>query len=105
MREATPVILESTITCPHCGTAKAETMPTDVCQFFYVHWLRRASTAEDRRLLRILLARFCAMSTYPGGRNTYMPAAMTGDRIPTGGCAHCGLTAHKGARREFLDDR
>jgi len=45
------------------------------------------------------------MSTYPGGRNTYMPAAMTGNRIPTGGCAHCGLTAHKGARREFLDDR
>ena len=35
MREATPVILESTITCPHCGTAKAETMPTDACQFFY----------------------------------------------------------------------
>jgi hypothetical protein len=27
--------LESTITCPNCGTAKAETMPTDACQFFY----------------------------------------------------------------------
>ena len=30
-----PVILESTVTCPACGTAKAETMPTDACQFFY----------------------------------------------------------------------
>ena len=30
------MILESTITCPHCTTAKAETMPTDACQFFYL---------------------------------------------------------------------
>ena len=29
------MILESTITCPNCGTAKAEAMPTDACQFFY----------------------------------------------------------------------
>jgi len=28
--------LQSTITCPHCATAKLETMPTDACQFFYV---------------------------------------------------------------------
>lgn len=27
--------LTSTITCPHCGFQKEETMPTDVCQFFY----------------------------------------------------------------------
>jgi len=26
---------ESTITCPHCGFGKTETMPTDACQFFY----------------------------------------------------------------------
>jgi hypothetical protein len=30
------MILESLIACPHCGTAKAETMPTNACQFFYV---------------------------------------------------------------------
>ncbi len=30
----TPVI-ESLLTCPHCGHSKAETMPTDACQFFY----------------------------------------------------------------------
>ena len=29
------VILESVLTCPHCGHAKRETMPTDACQFFY----------------------------------------------------------------------
>jgi hypothetical protein len=29
-------MLQSTITCPDCKTAKQETMPTDACQFFYV---------------------------------------------------------------------
>jgi hypothetical protein len=29
------IILESTITCPHCGHQKEETMPTDACQFLY----------------------------------------------------------------------
>ena len=27
--------LASTITCPACGHAQAETMPTDACQWFY----------------------------------------------------------------------
>ncbi len=31
---STPV-LESIITCSHCGARKAERMPTDACQFFY----------------------------------------------------------------------
>jgi hypothetical protein len=30
------MILESVIACPHCGTSKLETMPTDACQFFYM---------------------------------------------------------------------
>ncbi|WP_415900918.1 GDCCVxC domain-containing (seleno)protein [Neptuniibacter sp. QD48_11] len=29
------IILESTITCPECGHAKMESMPTDACQWFY----------------------------------------------------------------------
>jgi hypothetical protein len=29
------VTLESTLTCPECGFAKSETMPTDACQWFY----------------------------------------------------------------------
>ncbi len=27
--------LKSTITCPRCGAAKPEIMPTDACVFFY----------------------------------------------------------------------
>lgn len=29
------VILESLLTCPHCGRARLETMPTDACQWYY----------------------------------------------------------------------
>lgn len=29
------VILESVLTCPHCGFAKPETMPTDACLIYY----------------------------------------------------------------------
>src|SRR3954447_26207150 len=29
------MILNSTITCPKCGHAATEVMPTDACQFFY----------------------------------------------------------------------
>lgn len=32
---STKIILKSTITCPHCGFSKTETMPTDACQYFY----------------------------------------------------------------------
>ena len=27
--------LQSTITCPECGLAETETMPTDACRYFY----------------------------------------------------------------------
>jgi hypothetical protein len=30
-----PIVLESVLTCPRCGFAKLETMPTDACQFYY----------------------------------------------------------------------
>jgi hypothetical protein len=29
------VILESVLTCPSCGHAQHEIMPTDACQYFY----------------------------------------------------------------------
>ena len=29
------IALQSTFTCPECGAAKVETMPTDACQYFY----------------------------------------------------------------------
>ena len=28
-------ILDSVLTCPECGFARRETMPTDACQFYY----------------------------------------------------------------------
>lgn len=33
--DMTTAILETVITCPHCGFNKQETMPTDACQFYY----------------------------------------------------------------------
>ena len=29
------ITLESVLTCPRCGFAKTETMPSDACQFYY----------------------------------------------------------------------
>ena len=29
------LLLTSVLTCPHCGFARPETMPTDACQFFF----------------------------------------------------------------------
>ena len=29
------VVLDSVLTCPHCGHEKREQMPVDACQFFY----------------------------------------------------------------------
>lgn len=31
----TEVVLESRLTCPECGHAETEIMPTDACQYFY----------------------------------------------------------------------
>lgn len=28
-------VLESVLTCPHCGFSNLEIMPMDACQFFY----------------------------------------------------------------------
>jgi len=32
---STVPVLESTLTCPHCGHASVETMPTNACIFFH----------------------------------------------------------------------
>lgn len=29
------ILLQSTLTCPHCGQASVETMPEDACVFFH----------------------------------------------------------------------
>lgn len=35
MGDHSSVEITSTLTCPQCGTATTETMPTDACQFYY----------------------------------------------------------------------
>ena len=35
MTAAVAIEITSVITCPACGFAKAEAMPTDACQYFY----------------------------------------------------------------------
>jgi hypothetical protein len=30
-----PLVLESVVTCPQCGFAATENMPTDACLYFY----------------------------------------------------------------------
>lgn len=35
MTPAITLVLQSTLTCPSCGTTKIETMPTDACRYFY----------------------------------------------------------------------
>ena len=52
------VILQSTITCPDCGHAQVDTMPTNACQWFY-ECAGCGKLLEPRagRLLRVLLVR------------------------------------------------
>ena len=35
MSEGRSVVLKCRITCPGCGHVAGETMPTDICQYFY----------------------------------------------------------------------
>lgn len=35
MTVSTAAVLDSVLTCPQCGHAKSERMPTNACQFFY----------------------------------------------------------------------
>lgn len=34
-KSSNPIVLQSIITCPKCGNKKEETMPINVCQYFY----------------------------------------------------------------------
>jgi len=61
------MILESIITCLHCGMAKSETMPTDACRFLLrVRRLRREAAAKAGRLLRFLFLRLSSVPAYAG---------------------------------------
>jgi hypothetical protein len=51
------IVLESTITCPKCGHSKAETMPTDACQFYY-------ECAQCKSLLRPKAGDCCVFRSF-----------------------------------------
>jgi hypothetical protein len=53
----TAVALVSTITCPVCGHAQRETMPTDACQFYY-------ECVGCRTLLRPMAGHCCVFCSY-----------------------------------------
>ncbi len=50
-------VLESILTCPHCGVAKQETMPEDACVFFYL-------CEACAQLLRPLPGHCCVFCSY-----------------------------------------
>src|SRR6266446_2793879 len=63
----------STITCPMCGTAKAETMPTDACLFFYEctgcgALLRPKPAGLSGESKAVAKLRSCATKESPRGR-------------------------------------
>ena len=51
------VILQSTLSCPECGHAKEETMPTDACQWFY-------ECESCKIVLRPLVGDCCVFCSY-----------------------------------------
>ena len=50
-------VLESVLTCPQCGHAKAEIMSTDACQFFY-------ECEQCKTVLRPLAGDCCVFCSY-----------------------------------------
>jgi hypothetical protein len=50
-------LLESELTCPACGFARTERMPTDACQFFY-------ECTRCRTLLRPKAGDCCVFCSY-----------------------------------------
>ncbi len=91
------MVLTATITCPHCGFARVETMPATACVHFYectgcghllrpnpgdccvfcslrVHRLRSPAAAKPRRLLRVLLVR---VREVPAAAGPLAPEAIT----------------------------
>ena len=57
LRMVSEIELTSTLTCPECGHAKPETMPTDSCVFFY-------ECEGCKKLLRPLPGDCCVFCSY-----------------------------------------
>jgi hypothetical protein len=67
--------LQSVLTCPECGHAKPEIMPTDACQFFY-------ECEHCRAVLRPKSGDCCVFCSY--GSVKCPPVQIQG------GCSSCG---------------
>ena len=68
------MLLDSLLTCPHCGYAKRESMPTDACLFFYQCKNCKGGIAcQTRRLLRVLLVWVGAVPNGSGATATHQP--------------------------------
>jgi len=57
MDTAAAVVLQSVVTCPQCGTARQETMPTDSCWFYY-------ECSHCKTLLRPKAGECCVFCSY-----------------------------------------
>jgi hypothetical protein len=77
----TATVLESVLTCPHCGHQQQESMPTDACQFFY-------ECRQCKALLKPKAGDYCVYCSY----GTVKCPPMQENR---GCCAaqHCGPSA------------
>jgi hypothetical protein len=71
--------LESTLTCPHCGHARAEVMPTDACQWFY-------ECTACHAVLKPLTGDCCVFCSY--GTVPCPPIQLQRQQGTAGGC--CG---------------
>ena len=72
--------LESVLTCPQCGFASREAMPTDACQFFH-------ECAQCKTVLRPLPGDCCVFCSYG---SVPCPPVQAGRRAGAGGCCAAG---------------
>ena len=71
--------LHSTITCPKCGHASVETMPTDACQYVYV--CKRCSMSMKPK--RGDCCVYCSYGSVP------CPPIQLERMVPSGDAARC----------------
>jgi chromate transporter len=104
-------VLESVLTCPQCGHAKAEVMPTDACQFFY-------TCGGCGTLLRPKAGDCCVFCSYgsrpcppkqaaaDGAGSVFVTFLRLGCTSFGGPIAHIGYFRHEFVeRRRWFDDK